>query len=71
MGFKTYTREKQGAVITREIRDYVLGEDLSKVFVDSLKEPEKDMGVIVRNVNDASDIWYCNRQYFEDTYTEA
>lgn len=48
-----------------EMRPYVKGEDLSKISVADVDDPETDMGMIARNPDNHDDQWYVAREYFE------
>jgi len=66
MEFKKYRRTN-----IAEMRPYVLGEDLTKISVADVDNPEKDMGMIARNPKNYNDQWYVARQYFEDNFEEV
>lgn len=59
--FKEYRRKGFS-----EMRPYVKGEDLSKISVASVDNPEEDMGMIARNPKNHADQWYVARKYFEE-----
>ena len=49
----------------------MVGEDLSKISVAEVDNPETDMGMVARNPNNHADQWYVARKYFEDNLEEA
>ncbi len=53
-----------------QMRPYIKGEDLSKVSVSAVDNPETDMGMIARNPVNHDDQWYVARKYFEDNFEE-
>ena len=64
--FKQYKRKGLS-----EMRPYVRGEDLSKISVAEVDDPEKDMGMVARNPQNHMDQWYVARKYFEDNLEPA
>jgi hypothetical protein len=54
-----------------EMRPYVKGEDLSKISVSEVDNPEEDMGMVARNPKNHEDQWYVVRKYFDDNLEEA
>lgn len=60
MNFKQYQRKGLS-----EMRPYIKGEDLSKISISALDNPEEDMGMIARNPLNHEDQWYVARKYFD------
>lgn len=54
-----------------EMRPYVKGEDLTKISVSDVDDPESDMGMVARNPKNHEDQWYVARKYFEDNLEPA
>lgn len=54
-----------------EMRHYKSGEDLSKISVADVDDPENDMGMVARNPENHDDKWYVARKYFEDNLEPA
>ena len=54
-----------------EMRPYVKGEDLSKISVSGVDNPEQDMGYVARNPKNHEDQWYVAKKYFDDNLEEA
>jgi len=54
-----------------EMRAYVKGEDLSKISVADVDDPETDMGMVARNPDNHDDQWYVAREYFNKNLVEA
>lgn len=63
--FKRYIRKN-----VAEMRPYVKGEDLSKISVSAVDNPEQDMGMVARNPKNHEDQWYVAREYFNDNFME-
>jgi len=61
--FKQY-RKKNIA----EMRPYIKGEDLTKISVSNVDDPENDMGMVARNPLNHDDQWYIAKKYFEDNF---
>jgi len=61
--FKQYIR-----VNIAELRPYILGESLLNISVNSVDNPETDMGMIARNPDNPRDLWYVSRAYFESNF---
>lgn len=59
--FKQYRRKGFS-----EMRPYEKGEDLTKISVALVDNPETDMGMVARNPQNHDDQWYVARKYFED-----
>ena len=53
------------------MRPYIAGEDLSGVSVPPGVDPAIDRGMIAQSPIDPQDIWYVNRQIFDENYEEA
>lgn len=53
-----------------EMRDYVLGEDLTGISVSGVDDPPNDMGMIARNPDNHNDQWYVARNYFLKNFEE-
>lgn len=64
--FKQYQRKGLS-----EVRPYVPGEDLSKISVAAVDNPETDLGYVARNPKNHNDQWYIAKAYFEDNLEEA
>ena len=63
MSWKKYIRSNFA-----EMRPYIKGEDLSKISVSQVDDPESDMGMVARNPANHEDQWYVARAYFEDNF---
>lgn len=63
--FKKYKRTN-----VAEMRPYIKGEDLSDISVSNVDDPENDMGMIARNPQNHSDMWYVARKYFIENFEE-
>ena len=63
--FKNYKRTN-----VAEMRPYIVNEDLSKVSISDVDNPEEDMGMIARNPKNHKDQWYVAKNYFEDNFKE-
>lgn len=61
--FKKYRRTN-----VAEMREYLLGEDLTDISVTKVDFPETDLGMIARNPDNHNDQWYVARKYFEDNF---
>lgn len=57
--FKKYRRKSYS-----EMRPYILGEDLSKISIANVDNPEKG-GMIARNPENHDDMWYVAKEYFQ------
>jgi len=62
--------KKYGRTNIAEMREYVKGEDMSKISVAAVDDPENDMGMVARNPQNHDDQWYVARKYFEDNFKE-
>lgn len=51
-----------------EMREYVMGEDLTNISVSKEDNPEQDMGMVARNPENHNDMWYVSKQYFQDNF---
>jgi hypothetical protein len=61
--FKQY-RKKNIA----EMRPYIKGEDLTKISVSGVDDPENDGGMVARNPLNHDDQWYVAKKYFDDNF---
>lgn len=65
--FKTYQRKDS----TREMRPYVVGEDLAGVSIsdaDRANGSPKEGDFIARNSNNHGDLWLVSAEYFADKF---
>jgi hypothetical protein len=62
-GFKKYRRTN-----IAEMRPFITGEDLSKMSINDVDNPEEDLGMVARNPENHKDQWYVARKYFEDNF---
>lgn len=53
-----------------EMRNYIMGEDLTNVSVSKEDNPETDMGMIARNPKNHNDQWYISKKFFEENFLE-
>ena len=51
-----------------ELRPYLLGEDLTHIHVNSVDNPQRDMGMVARNPANHDDMWYISQQYFKTNF---
>lgn len=53
-----------------EMREYILGEDLTGISVSKVDQPEFDFGMVARNPANHADQWYVARKYFMENFKE-
>ena len=51
-----------------EARPYIVGEDLTGISVSEGDMPPQEGGMIARNPNDHTDMWYINPTYFAENF---
>ncbi len=59
--FKQYKRKGLS-----EMRPYLKGEDVTKISIADVDDPETDLGMVARNTQNHKDQWYVARKYFEE-----